>query len=121
MSELAVQGCTLSLTDPSLSVVNMAITTQPSQYTSVNGSSVYFGDITVALTTISQGSFTCPSGSVTISGTADSILEGTKKAVQKGDKGSAKMLFTESSSGNQKQITVEVEISNAGQTDVIAT
>lgn len=121
MSELAVQGCQVSITSGQ-SASTIQITTQPSDVNFVNSKGIYFGDIDVSLTTITSGSYVCASATITISGTADNILDksSSNKAVQKGDSGSKSLTFIDPSTQQTKQETVKIEITNAGQTDVNA-
>lgn len=120
MSELAVQGCQVSITSGQ-SASMIQITTQPSDVNFVNSKGIYFGDIDVSLTAITSGSYVCASATITISGTADNILDANgNKAVQKGDSGSKSLTFTNPSTYEQITATVKIEITNAGQTDVNA-
>lgn len=121
MSELAVNGCTVKITSGQ-SAVSIQITTPPSNDCAVGGKGIYFGDIDVLLTTITQGNLLCASGTITISGTADNILNADgDKAVQKGDNATKSLTFTDQSSGTTTPIDVKIEITDAGQTDVGAT
>ena len=62
------------------------------------------------------------SGKITISGTADNILNADgDKAVQEGDSGTETLTFTDPSSGATSPIPVTIEVKKAGQTDVTAT
>lgn len=120
MAELAVLGCTVDITSGQTATAK-SITTSPSSNILVNGKGVYFGDIDVLLTAISFVSgetFTCASGTITISGTGSNVLEETKKAVLKGDSGSKELMFTGVSTGTQVPAIVTVKITDAGQTDV---
>lgn len=120
MSELAVEGCQVSITSGQ-SASTIQITTQPSDVNFVNSKGIYFGDIDVRLTAITSGSYVCASATITISGTADNILDADgNKAVQKGDSGSKSLTFIDPSTQQTKKETVEIEITNAGQTDVNA-
>lgn len=120
MAELAVQGCTVSITSGQTATA-INITTQPSSDNSVSQKGIYFGDINVALTAVTLGSYVCASATLTISGTAGNILDKNgNKAVQKGDNASDTFTFTDSSTGNTQRLTVSIEITNAGQTDVKA-
>lgn len=120
MSELAIQGCQVSITSgQTASAIN--ITTQPSSDVFVNNKGVYFGDINVSLTAVTSGSYVCASATITISGTAGNILNSNgDKAVVKGDSGSKSLTFTNPSTSEQITATVRIEVTNAGQTDVIA-
>ena len=121
MAELAVKGCTLTVTP--VTVVGKQITTPPSANNIVGDNGIYFGDIQVALSGITQGNYAYAGGTlvVTISGTAENILEGDKPAVQKGDSGEQKKVtLTDSSSGSTINVDIKVEVTDAGQTDVIA-
>lgn len=121
MSELAVLGCTVDITSGQTATAK-SITTSPSSDILVNGKGVYFGDIDVLLTAITYTTpaevFACTEGTITISGSGSDVLEGTKKAVLKGDSGSKELMFTGVSTGTQVTVTVTVKITNAGQTDV---
>ena len=123
MSEVAVQGCTITFTDPTIQAVSIEVTTSPSDKVSVNGKGVYFDSIDVLLTSLTKGALTCPTGTITITGTADNFIspasESGKSALQKGDKGSATLTFYDSNS-NTQVVNVEIEITDAGQTDVTA-
>ena len=102
----------------------------------MGGNGVFFDKITVTIpsgasvTLISPPpSATSPSGqlmapdTIDISGTADNVLSGGKKAVLKGDNGSKAITFTfpgPNSSTVPYSVTVKVEVDKPGQTDVIA-
>lgn len=119
MSELAVQGCEVKITSGQ-SCKAIAITTSPSSDNFVGSNGIYFGDIDVSLTAISSGNFACPSGIITIKGTNADILDSDgNKAVQKGDSGTKTLTFTDSSSGTTSKLPVTIQITNAGQTDVL--
>lgn len=120
MSELAVQGCTVSITSGQ-SATTIQITTPPSNKDFVGTKGIYFGDIDVSLTAITSGSLVCASGTITIKGTASNILDsGGNKAVQKNDSATKTLTFTDSSTGATSDIPVTIKITDAGQTDVIA-
>jgi hypothetical protein len=119
MAELAVKGCKVKITSGQ-QAVTIQIKTSPSSNIDVGGKGVYFGDIDVALATISQENLVCSSGTITIKGTAANVLAGSDKAVQKGDNATDTFTFTDSSSGATTDLPVTVEITDAGQTDVIA-
>lgn len=120
MSELAVQGCQVSITSGQ-SAVSIQVTTQPSDKVFAENKGVYFGDIDVSLVTITVGNLVCAGGTITISGTADNVLNADGyKAVQKGDSGSAELTFKDSSSGTETKLEVKIEVTDAGQGKVIA-
>ena len=120
MSELAVKGCTVEITSGQ-SASNIQITTAPSSDNSVGDDGIYFGDIDVMLTSVTQGNLLCPSGTLTISGTQSDVLNSSdEKAVQKGDNGTKTITFTDQSTGATTDLPVTIEIKDAGQTDVIA-
>lgn len=120
MAELAVKGCTVSITSGQ-SATSINITTQPSSDNSVSQKGIYFGDIDVTLKTVTVGSLVCASAQLTISGTSGNILDSNgNKAVQKGDSASDSFTFTDSSSGAQSTLTIAIKITDAGQTDVTA-
>lgn len=119
MAELAVKGCTVSITSGQ-QAASIQIVTPASSDISVGSNGVYFGDISVSLSSITMGSLMCPSGTVTIKGTASNVLSGSDKAVQKNDNGTETLTFTDSSSGATSSLPVTVQITDAGQTDVIA-
>lgn len=121
MSELAVSGCTVKITSGQ-TAISITIITSPSSDISVNSKGVYFGDIDVTLIAVTQGSFVCPEATLTIKGTASNVLEiaGSKKAVQKNDSATDTFTFTDPSTLVTKDLTVTIQITDAGQTDVIA-
>ena len=123
MSEVAVQGCTITFTDPTIQAVSIEVITPPSDKVSVNGRGVYFDSIDVLLTSLTKGALTCPTCTIPMTGTADNFIspasESGKSALQKGDKGSATLTFYDSNS-NPQTVNVEIEITDAGQTDVTA-
>lgn len=139
MSEIAVQGCTFSASIPELegSLISYSVTPPiPSTLNLVDNKGIYAGEITVTLNagvtaTLTGYTTVSPTTSpvdVKIQGTADNVLElsnGTeKKAVQKGDKGTGTLSFEAVPSGSTAPIlvavSVTVEVTNAGQTVVIA-
>ena len=119
MAALAVLGCTVSITSGQQAAV-IQITTPASTDISISNKGVYFGDIDVSLSAITMGSLTCPSGTITIKGTASNVLSGSDKAVQKNDGGQDTLTFTDSSTGASSKLPVKIQITDAGQTDVIA-
>lgn len=119
MSELAVKGCKIRITDVSITASAITIITEPSEKVLVDNKGVYKGTISVQLTNMSKGSYSLPSGVIVINGTADAVLCEGESSVQKGDKGSA--VFTFKDSDNEPSIvTVEIEIYDSGQTSVIS-
>ena len=120
MSELAVQGCTIEITSGQKASL-IQITTPPSAKVKAEGKGIYFGDIEVSLTAITQGSLSCPSGTITISGTASNVLNANGDcAVQKNDTATDTFTFTDSSSGSTTDLPVTILITDAGQTKVVA-
>ena len=146
MSELAVKGCTItaSLETGKGSIVASPITVvnQPSDKNLVGSNGIYFDKITaqlpatttVTLTSMPEGASSptsVPLGApetIDIKGTADNILDSSdKKAVQKDDDGDKTITFKfmDTSSPPTPSVTAQVKVivkvTNAGQTDVIAT
>ena len=120
MSELAVKGCTISITSGQEASAKL-ITSQPSDKVLVGSNGVYFGDMTVKLTSVVQGAFVCEEAELTIKGTASNVLNsGDEKAVQKGANASDTFTF-KNPQGSSIESTIRIEITDAGQTDVIAT
>ena len=124
MSALAVLGCTIQITTSQVAS-SIQIKTSPSDKIIVNQKGVYFGDIDVQLTDIKTGNLVCPSGTITISGTADNVLElngeSKEKAVQVGDSGNDTFEFTDTSTGQHTPLPVGIMVVDAGQSDVSAT
>lgn len=134
MSELAVKGCSLKISS-TMGTVNasLQITNQPSSDIFVEENGVYFDKISVSISSATitatvagtTGTGTLSSGSIDINGTEGNILNNSdKKAVQKGDKETKTFNFTfTTTSSPPSQISVSVpitvEITNAGQTDVL--
>lgn len=138
MSELAVSGCTLTATCElgQFSATSVLPGNTPSTNVSVNSKGVFFDKITAVITagvlvpaepvpgTTNSG--VLATGSVDISGTASNILDASgNKAVQKGDNGKKSLTFvfttTTTPPGTlNKDYEIKVEVTNAGQTDVIA-
>lgn len=120
MSELAVKGCTISITSGQ-EASSKLITSQPSTKVLVGSNGVYFGDMNVTLTSVVQGAYVCEEASLTIKGTASNVLNsGDEKAVQKGDNASDTFTF-KNPQGATQDFNVRIEVTDAGQTDVIAT
>lgn len=136
MSEVAVSNCILEIssTAGSISAVSVLPSNEPSDKVLVNDKGVFFDKIVASITTATINA-TVPgttntgvlvSGSIDINGTASNILDsGNKKAVQKGDKGTETLTFTFTTTSVPPSTTtvdlpVTVEVSDAGQTDVIA-
>lgn len=120
MSELAVKGCTISITSGQEASAKL-ITSQPSDKVLVGSNGVYFGDMTVKLTSVVQGAFVCEEAELTIKGMASNVLNSDdEKAVQKGDNASDNFTF-KNPQGATQSFLVRIEITDAGQTDVIAT
>lgn len=120
MSELAVKGCTISITSGQEASAKL-ITSQPSDKVLVGSNGVYFGDMTVKLTSVVQGAYVCEEAELTIKGTAGKVLNSSdEKAVQKGDNASDTFTF-KNPQGSTIESTIAIKVSDAGQTDVIAT
>lgn len=118
MSNLAVKGCDIQIMSGQ-TASSIEVITPPSSDNSVENDGIYFGDIKVLLSGLSQGSMQCPTGTITISGTASDVLNSNdEKAVQEGDSGTDTFTFTDSSSGATSDIPVTVKIVDAGQSDV---
>ena len=121
MSEVAVKGCTVEIKSGQ-EAGNINITTSPSSYDEVDDKGIYFGSIDVSLTNITQGNLLCPSGTITINGTASNVLDGgDNKAVQKGDSATKTLTFTDQTSGAPSDIPVTIEVTDANQSYVFAT
>lgn len=135
--ELAVKGCTFKASiNPGTISANCSTSTTPSADVLVGANGVFFDKITVTIPsgasvtlTSPPPSATSPSGqlmapdTIDISGTADNVLSGGKKAVLKGDNGTKTVTFTfPGPQGTQVPygVSVKVEVDNPGQTDVIA-
>lgn len=119
MSDLAVKGCEVKITSGQ-KATKIEIVTSPSTDIFVGANGVYFDSINVSLTSITSENLVCASGTITIKGTNGDILNaGDKKALQKGDNATETFTFTDSSSGASSDLPVTVEITNAGQTDVL--
>ena len=120
MSELAVQGCKIQITSGQ-SAKNILVTTKPSSAVLINNKGVYFDSIDVSLKAVTAGNLLLESGTITINGTASKVLdENGKKALQKNDNATKKFSFTDTVSGSTVSADVTVKITDAGQSDVIA-
>lgn len=144
MSEIAIQGCTFEATIPELtgSLTSYQVNpSQPSQNVLIGGGEVFHGvysgtiqvtipaGATAVLTSYPSPAFTVSPtvspASVSITGTAGNCLENsTDPCLQKGDKGTGELIFPVTENSSQTTISVPVsvtvEITDAGQTDVIA-
>lgn len=121
MGALAVLGCTITITSGQQAAATL-VKTQPSQKVKVGGKGVYFGDMEVMLTGVTQGSLTCAEATLTIKGTAGKTLDvdSGDKAVQVNDTATDTFEFTDSSSGATTELPISIMITDAGQTDVVA-
>lgn len=121
MGALAVLGCTVEIMSGQSSEA-IAITTSPSSDVAVSGKGVYFGDIDISLSAITVGNYLCASGTITISGTASSILDkNNNPAVQLNDSATKSLTFVDTTGQTPSQsLPVTIKITNAGQSDVIA-
>lgn len=121
MSELAVLGCTVSITSGHTTPNPIVITTQPSSNVSVNGKGVYKGTISVTVAPIADPSGnTSTGGTITIDGSGSNCLVDGSNAVLKNDSGSQSFPFVNASSAPVGSQTVSIKITDAGQTDVNA-
>ena len=121
MADIAVLGCTVSITSGQTASAK-TITTVPSTDVLVGTKGVYFGSVDVLLVQPSQGAFTTASATITINGTGSNVLDANgNKAVLKGDTGSSMVTLTNPDSGATITPTITVRIDDAGQTDVSAT
>lgn len=138
MSELAVSGCTLTATCElgQFSATSVLPSNSPSADILVGAKGVFFDKITALITagvltptepvpgTTNKG--VLATGTVDISGTASNILDASgNKAVQKGDNGKKSLTFvfttTTTPPGTiNKDYEIKVEVTDARQTDVIA-
>lgn len=146
MSELAVKGCTIEASleegKGTISASPLTVTNQPSDKNFVGDNGIYFDKITVQIPETTTVTLTPqPSGAssptsiplgasetIDISGTADNILNASdEKAVQKDDEGSKTITFKFMNTSSPPsptvtaQVKVIVKVTDAGQTDVIAT
>lgn len=146
MSELAVKGCTIEASletgKGTISASPLTITNQPSDKNLSGNNGVYFDKITVQIPATTTVTLTPqPSGAssptsiplavpetIDIAGTASKILDSSdNKAVQKDDEGSKQITFkfldtsTPPSPSIEAQVKVIVKVTDAGQTDIIAT
>ena len=138
MSELAVQGCQISIssTAGAIEATSIQPSNAPSQDNFVGSNGIFFDKITAQISgaTISSpvagttGTGTLSSDSIDIMGTASNILQTSddKYAVQKGDNGTKTCTFTFTTTTTPPstidvQLPVTVTVSDSGQTDVIAT
>lgn len=120
MSELAVKGCKIQITSGQ-SATKILVTTKPSSVILINNKGVYFDSIDVSLTAVTVGNLLLESGTITINGTASNVLdENGKKALQKGDTATKTFDFIDTTSGVKVSTSVTVKITDAGQSDVIA-
>ena len=138
MSELAVKGCVVSLSSTlgQLSITSKNPEETQSDENFVGSNGIFFDKVTVDLSgltitpatpvagTTNQGVLS--TGSIDIKGTASDILDkDDNKAVQKGDKETKTFSFVFTNSPPATGTTpvdfpVTAEITDAGQTDVIA-
>lgn len=143
MSELAVQGCSFEASlDPATGsniTASLSAVSQPSSDIFVGNNGVYFNKITVQVASGAKVTLNNPPegaistlgelmapDTIDITGTAGDILElpSENKAVQKNDEGSKSLTFTFDAPNSTKvtsPVEVTVKVSDAGQTDVIAT
>lgn len=134
MSELAVKGCTLKISSTMGSVnASLQVTSTPSSDILVGDNGVYFNKLSVSISSATitatvagtTGTGTLSSGSIDIDGTEGEVLNSSdEKAVQKGDKATKTFAFTfTTTSSPPSQISVNVpitvEVTDAGQTDVL--
>lgn len=138
MSEVTVQGCTLTIssTAGAISAVSVQPSNLPSTDVLVNNKGVFFYKIVAQITTATITPTTpiagttntgiLASGSLDINGTASNILDAnSKKAVQKGDKGTKSFDFTFTTTSTPPSTTtvslpVTITVTDSNQTDVIA-
>ena len=137
--ELAIKGCTFKASiNPGTISANCSTSTTPSKdvLDIGSGNGVFFDKITVEIPSGASvtlpsppPSATSPSGqlmapaTIDISGTADNVLRGNKKAVLKGDSGTKTITFTFPAPNGATTtfgVSVKVEVDDPGQTDVIA-
>ena len=135
--ELVVEGCTFKASvNPGSISANCSTSTTPSADVLAGGNGVFFDKITVKIPSGASVTLTSPPPSATsssgklmapdtidISGTADNVLSGNKKAVLKGDNGTKTITFTFPGPQGAKVpygVSVKVEVDDPGQTDVIA-
>lgn len=118
MKNIAVQGCTLKITDPTLTgAPQFAPGVMPSQKAKAGGKSVYKGDLSVIIPTVTDTAGNVAAGvTLTISGSSKKTkVEGAAAALEKDSGKATAVTFTHPSSGATATHDVEVEISAAGQ------
>ena len=120
LREIATTKCKLSLSN-GMTATGITISCQNSENFKINSSNVYYGNMTVTLTDVISGPDICPSVIITIKPTSKNIAGGIEGSaiLRKGDNGSAEAAFinaTTSVPAGTK--TVEVTITDAGQTEV---
>lgn len=140
MSEIAVQGCSFSISSAMGQITATSIEASPTQSEEVkiNDKGVFFDKITAIITGASitvtpppagtTGHGTLASGQVDVTGTASNICElpSENKAVQNGDNGTEELQFLFETTSTPPSTTplpvpVTITVTDAGQTDVIAT
>lgn len=116
MKKIAVQGCTVKITDTTLTGLPQ-IQTLPSEKTKAGGAKVYRGDLTVLAATITDGSGnTATAVSITISGSSQKTIVDGQPVVLEGDSGKLEnVIFYPPGSGKPSTHTVEFKITAAGQ------
>jgi hypothetical protein len=124
--EVAVKGCHLTISSGG-SGPEPTIKSQPSDDVLVSGKGVFFGEIKFEVSGVTAGDIANADGKGegTIKGTGSNILliSGSKKVVLKDDESASVTVngTKPSQSGSAPASgSIKVKVSNAGQTDVIA-
>lgn len=121
MKNIAVQGCSIEITDKSLNAATMNITTAPSTKTKADGKAAYRGNLSVSLVSIQDAAGNiAPTATLTISGSSQKTQIDGQAAVLEGDSGKASQVtFTNPNTGAQVPHDIEVKITDAGQSKFI--
>lgn len=118
MKNIAVQGCTLTITDPTLTGAPQFVPgVAPSQKVKAGGVAAYKGDLAVIIPTVTDiAGNVAVSVTLTISASSKKTkIEGAAAALEKDSGKATAVTFTHPSSGATATHDVEVEISAAGQ------
>ena len=120
MKNIAVQGCSLELTDKTLAGLPQ-ITTAPSSTTKADGKPAYRGNLTVSVPIVTDTAGNVAADvTLTISGSSQKTKIDGQAAVLEGDSGTAKaVVFTHPTTGVQATHDVEARIASAGQSKSI--
>lgn len=85
MKKIAVDGCTVEITDPSIKALEIEIITQPSKNSFIDDKGIYCGTLTVVLNSLTYNGYSLETLTLTINGSSKNSTIDGQSVVLEGD------------------------------------